>query len=387
MPSSDRRPLAAFINPGFVGHLRPSSPSSPDRRSSRPVFQTREDATILEERRYEPFGTPIDAFRETAAGATEAAAVDFRLDPHNILNKKTDPDTAWSYHGARWLAPDTARWLCPDPPVKAPDPKFLADPWALHPYQYVKQNPILFWDPDGRDAEHVEVYSNGSVYLHAHGSNGREFNYIMIPGHKLYDEGRFVGKAIYDNNRHFAKELEAGRVDIAVAYVDAADDVAFKLWLTSVKIGASGASASLSTAAGIVDFIVDVHDASNAIRDCQGDSLCAAEVWIETTAPGLPGAGPGARGLGGADNAFHVTPDGVVLPKGSRHKIPNNYVENPHRSGSYGEVIGGKLRERLRIDPPTPPGRKGPNNSHYHLDGKGRHYSPAPGDKDPGFSP
>ncbi len=265
--------------------------------SAGPSLITREDATILEERRYEPFGTPIDAFRETAPGATEAAAVDFRLDPHNILNKKTDPDTAWSYHGARWLAPDTARWLCPDPPVKAPDPKFLADPWALHPYQYVKQNPILFWDPDGRDAEHVEVYSNGSVYLHAHGSNGREFNYIMIPGHKLYDEGRFVGKAIYDNNRHFAKELEAGRVDIAVAYVDAADDVAFKLWLTSVKIGASGASASLSTAAGIVDFIVGVHDASNAIRDCQGDSLCAAEVWIETTAPGLPGLGPAAKGV------------------------------------------------------------------------------------------
>lgn len=32
--------------------------------------------------------------------------------------------------------------------------------------------------------------------------------------------------------------------------------------------------------------------------------------------------------------AFHVTPDGVVLPKG--YNIPNNYVQNPYRNSSYG---------------------------------------------------
>jgi hypothetical protein len=41
--------------------------------------------------------------------------------------------------------------LTPDPPVKAPDAKFMEQPWALHPYQYVEQNPIEYWDPDGRD--------------------------------------------------------------------------------------------------------------------------------------------------------------------------------------------------------------------------------------------
>lgn len=93
------------------------------------------------------------------------------------------------------------------------------------------------------------------------------------------------------------------------------------------------------------------------------------------------------KGSGAADDVFHVTPDGVVLPKGPKHKIPEGYVENAHRPSSYGEIADGKFRERLRIDPPTPPGRKGPNTSHYHLDGKSTHYSPAPGDKDPGFKP
>ncbi len=96
-----------------------------------------------------------------------------------------------------------------------------------------------------------------------------------------------------------------------------------------------------------------------------------------------------AKGIGKAtsksDDVIQVTKDGVALPPGAKHKIPDHYVQNPHRSGSYGEVVDGKFKERLRIDPPTPPGQKGPNYSHYHKDGKGTHYSPRLGDKDPGF--
>ena len=118
-----------------------------------PTLITRQDGTLLEERRYEPFGQPLDAFRELEGGGTETGAVDFTVDPHNILNKETNPDTGWSYHGARWMAPETARWLTPDPPVKAPSPDLIAAPWTAHPYQYVLQNPIVFWDPDGAQAE------------------------------------------------------------------------------------------------------------------------------------------------------------------------------------------------------------------------------------------
>ncbi|MCB9654800.1 MAG: hypothetical protein H6729_11790 [Deltaproteobacteria bacterium] len=109
---------------------------------------------------------------------------------------------------------------------------------------------------------------------------------------------------------------------------------------------------------------------------------------VAETARAADRAADAARGATGkADDVFHVTADGVALPKGTKHKIPDGYVENPHRPGSYGEMVDGKFKERLRIDPATPPGRKGPNHSHYHRDGKGTHYSPAPGDKDPGFQP
>jgi len=88
-----------------------------------------------------------------------------------------------------------------------------------------------------------------------------------------------------------------------------------------------------------------------------------------------------------ADDVIRVTKDGVALPARSKYKIPDNYVQNPHRSGSYGEMVNGKFKERLRIDPATPPGKKGPNYPRYHKNGKGKHYSPRPGDKDPGFEP
>lgn len=67
-----------------------------------------------------------------------------------------------------------------------------------------------------------------------------------------------------------------------------------------------------------------------------------------------------------------VTPDGVVLPRDAY--IPNDLVENPYgRAGSYGKMIDGKFVETLRIDPATASGYKGPNQSHFHLNGGKTH--------------
>jgi len=102
-----------------------------------PTLLTTHDGGIREERRFEPFGQPING------------TLNKHVDPMNNLNKETNPDTGWSYHGARWMAPQTARWQTPDPPVKAPDGKFLFKPWSLNPYSYVGQSPTQYWDPDG----------------------------------------------------------------------------------------------------------------------------------------------------------------------------------------------------------------------------------------------
>lgn len=104
---------------------------------------------LVEERRYEPFGVPIDAHIHSG-GSDIIGPPDLVTRDLNSLNKRTEVATGWSDHGARWMAPETGRWLTPDPPVMSADASFIAFPWRLHLYQYVNQNPIAYWDPDGR---------------------------------------------------------------------------------------------------------------------------------------------------------------------------------------------------------------------------------------------
>ncbi len=126
-----------------------------------PVLATDATGAVYEERRYEPFGGAIDELRSGGS----IGAVDYRREPINGLNKPSDPDTGASYHGARWMAADSARWLTPDPPVQAPNATFLRSPWTLHPYQYVSQNPIQYWDPDGRDKERAANGNSGPLVV------------------------------------------------------------------------------------------------------------------------------------------------------------------------------------------------------------------------------
>jgi hypothetical protein len=146
-----------------------------------------------------------------------------------------------------------------------------------------------------------------------------------------------------------------------------------------LSIGASSAI-SAKVASGDQNLTWTEHQAENVFNwlTCQGKSDRS------TTGPPECSVVPKSAGKA-SDNVIHVTKDGVALPPGPKHKIPDNYVQNPHRSGNYGEIVNGKYKERLRIDPPTPPGQKGPNYSHYHKNGKGTHYSPRPGDSDTGF--
>ncbi|MEZ4359064.1 MAG: FG-GAP-like repeat-containing protein [Kofleriaceae bacterium] len=116
--------------------------------SAGPAVYTDDQGALLEERRYEPFGEEIDARIWNGVAYVEGDP-DLATRDRNALNKRTDVRTGWSDHGARWMAPEVGRWLTPDPPVQAPKVEFMYAPWDLHPYQYVAQNPIAFWDPDG----------------------------------------------------------------------------------------------------------------------------------------------------------------------------------------------------------------------------------------------
>jgi RHS repeat-associated protein len=128
-----------------------------------PSLFTDSSGRVLEERRYEPFGDEIDA-RIRVGSSYVVGPPDLVTRDRNVLNKRTEAATGWSDHGARWLTPETGRWLTFDPPVKGPSPDFMDAPWDLHPYQYVSQNPITYWDPDGRDKKRTEKPGTVIVY-------------------------------------------------------------------------------------------------------------------------------------------------------------------------------------------------------------------------------
>jgi RHS repeat-associated protein len=111
-----------------------------------PSLITRQDGTILEERRFEPFGVPIDAYR---SGRTGSAPVDLVTDPQSIVGKQADATNGFTDHGARWLSPQSARWLTPDAAMRTPSRQFTTRPWDMNPYHYSRQNPIKYWDPSG----------------------------------------------------------------------------------------------------------------------------------------------------------------------------------------------------------------------------------------------
>jgi RHS repeat-associated protein len=109
-----------------------------------PVLFTGATGQVVEERRFDPFGQPL--------GQVSFADLDL-----GALNQPMDPDTGWSFHGARWLAPETARWTSIDPLGREPSEELAEQPWRLHPYQYVDQNPIHYWDPDGRSPSATDL--------------------------------------------------------------------------------------------------------------------------------------------------------------------------------------------------------------------------------------
>ena len=80
-------------------------------------------------------------------GSTSYQAVDARIKPaakrYRFTQKERDEETGCNYHGARYYAPWLGRWMSCDPSETG---------GTDQPYVYVRSNPIIFWDPDGRDA-------------------------------------------------------------------------------------------------------------------------------------------------------------------------------------------------------------------------------------------
>ncbi len=324
--------------------------------------------------------------------------------PWHFSSKRYDPESGWVYFGRRYYDPATGRWTTPDPIGFADGPNL---------YAYVKNNPLTHFDAYGL---YETGTGNSSLYEtnQAHRSQHRETRRSSgsEAGARKGEFFNSVSAACTRACREFATNAY---YDIQTSL--SINSLSLDRVLHNIEESEQFRVNNLSTIRQQVesDYGVNPNDRSYRFTNCLvGWGLTIGALFTPAvgqekaaatfTAKILPRAVRGidkvvrvARRIFGKEEQgvkdvcnpsseqINVTPDGVALPAQSKYQIPRNYVENPHRSGSYGEYINGKFVEKLRIDPATPPGMKGPNNSHYHLDGKGTHYSPEPGMKNPGF--
>lgn len=121
-------------------------------------------------------------------------------------------------------------------------------------------------------------------------------------------------------------------------------------------------------------------DESSEVHGTYHRMTTAAIIASSVVVPEALAEGESLTTLGNVrPTGYMVARDGTALPL-PKYRIPDGYVENPNRAGSYGDIVDGKFVERLRLDPPS---RKYP--SHYHIDNGHDHLYPGSSKGDPGF--
>jgi len=100
------------------------------------------------------------------------------------------------------------------------------------------------------------------------------------------------------------------------------------------------------------------------------------EAELEPSKPDVPGKEvPGRATVGLAGRALSVT-EAAAFDAFAARVRPLGWVENPFRTGSWGEVVAGKFRELGRIDVAEvgKPGWRG--RTHIHITGQAGHLDP-----------
>jgi len=354
-----------------------------------------------------PSGRATQAYRYTPFGETIKTESSLK-NPWRFSSKRHDP-TGLIYFGRRYYDPTLGRWLTCDPRGFDDGPNL---------YAYVHNNPLThfdeyglfddYWDMTADEAATYdrEAYAKGAVAP-------------MAPVRRVLANPRVQGPI-----QAFGGLMEATAGGYAIVYSGgfgagigfAAMTHGLDHFTTGMNTALSGRHQHTGTeqllhmtgmppgmAAGVdttISIIGMGYGAAIAARSGQVATIPKFKQptikKIKSTPAGLKPLRPSYESCNNFNslhnklhynynNVIHVTKNGVALPSDFKYQIPKCYLENPYRSGSYGLFTEGKFSELLRIDAPTGKGYKGPNYSHYHLDGKKTHFSPRGNDFDPGF--
>ena len=191
----------------------------------------------------------------TAAHKTEGVnrTKAMRIYPFVFTGKERDPETGYSYFGARYYDSDlSGLFLSVDP---------MSDKYpSISPYAYCAWNPVKLVDPDGEDI--WEINQQGKIVNHIK-SNDRDAFYIVDDkGNRMLDENNMVKyKSISFEYGSFSELPTNNRLLNQTGFKannnsDGMDLFKFLADNTSVEYG-------LITTKGSGSFLLTCHDASN----------------------------------------------------------------------------------------------------------------------------
>ena len=107
-------------------------------------------AEIIEESNYYPFGLKHKGYNNTIAGGNDVA----QQWKYNVKEFNEDLGINWYDFGARNYEASLGRWMNVDP---------LADNYeSFSPYNFVANNPLIYYDPDGRQIYTIFYDENGN---------------------------------------------------------------------------------------------------------------------------------------------------------------------------------------------------------------------------------
>ncbi|TYR30799.1 RHS repeat-associated core domain-containing protein, partial [Sphingobacterium phlebotomi] len=281
------------------------------------------NADIIYYADYYPFGSII-----------QSAGIPSRYGYQGEYSEK-DGETGWNNFYLRNYDPAIGRWLSTDP---------YGQYWS--PYVGMGNNPVMRFDPDGgQDGGGLwgwlkGVFGNG--YPAGHEKNPIAIDEVVVTAYKM-PSWQDVGQ-----NRT--------TISASSPFLNLTSQSHRQSMYNYQQILANANYNDISNPATALAI------GQNVANFAGGEVVLARSLSFLKAAKG---------GIQAESKVFLVTNEGVVLPKGA--KIPDEFVVNPFRSSNYGIIENGKFIEKLRIDPPTPINMKGPNVSHFHLDGGKEH--------------
>ena len=127
-----------------------------------------DSAAVISYEEYYPYGS--------TSFQSGRSAAEVSLKRYRYTGKERDDESGFYYHGARYYVPWMARWIAVDP---------LEDKFSpSSPYNYGNNNPIIFEDPIGTQAEGHRTYS---TMPHKHGKHVHtSIQKLPMGGHVLF---------------------------------------------------------------------------------------------------------------------------------------------------------------------------------------------------------